>query len=50
MDFMTDQLSDGRRVRVLRVLDLFTRESLAIRIDFWFSGDRVARVREDRAA
>jgi putative transposase len=50
MDFVTDQLSDGRRVRVLTVLDVFTREALAIRIDFRFTGDQVVQVLEDLAA
>ncbi len=30
MDFVTDQLSDGRRFRSLTVVDIYTRESLAI--------------------
>lgn len=47
MDFLSDTLSDGRKVRVLTVLDVFTRESLAIRADFRFSGERVVRVLEE---
>ena len=30
MDFVADQLADGRRFRALTVLDVFTRGSLAI--------------------
>ena len=30
MDFMHDELFDGRRIRLLTIVDLFTRESLAI--------------------
>jgi putative transposase len=30
MDFGSDQLSDGRRFRSLTIVDIFTRESLAI--------------------
>jgi putative transposase len=30
LDFMTDQLTDGRRFRVLTIVDVFTRESLAV--------------------
>src|SRR5437764_4468342 len=30
MDFVADQLADGRRFRALTVIDLFTRECLAI--------------------
>lgn len=35
MDFMHDQLSDGRSVRLLNVIDDFNREALAIEVDFW---------------
>ena len=38
MDFMSDALADGRKIRVLTVLDLFTRECLAIRVDSRFTG------------
>ena len=30
MDFMSDQLADGRRFRVLTVMDVYTRECLAL--------------------
>lgn len=30
MDFMADQLADGRRFRILTIVDNFTRESLAL--------------------
>lgn len=33
MDFMADQLFDGRRFRLLTIVDDFTRESLAIEVD-----------------
>ena len=29
MDFVSDQLSDGRKIRSLTIVDIFTRESLA---------------------
>ena len=32
MDFVADSLSDGRRIRVLTVIDSFTRECLALKI------------------
>jgi len=32
MDFMSDQLFDGRRFRLLTIVDDFTRESLAIEV------------------
>jgi putative transposase len=50
MDFLSDTLSDGRRFRVLTVLDLFTREGLAARADFRITGDQVVQVLEDLAA
>lgn len=31
MDFVIDSLSDGRRLKLLTVLDIFTRESLAVK-------------------
>lgn len=34
MDFMADQLADGRAFRTLNVLDDFNREGLAIEVDF----------------
>lgn len=44
MDFMQDVLVDGRRFRTLNVLDLVTRECLAIEVDTSLPGQRVARV------
>ena len=32
MDFMSDDLFDGRRIRLLTIVDNFTRESLAIKV------------------
>ena len=32
MDFMSDQLSSGHRIRVLTIVDVFTRESLALHV------------------
>lgn len=32
LDFVADQLVDGRRFRALTVVDVFTRESLAIEV------------------
>jgi transposase InsO family protein len=39
MDFVSDALSDGRRFRVLTVVDTFTREALAARADARITGD-----------
>jgi putative transposase len=44
MDSMSDALADGRRLRLLTVIDLFTRESLAIRVGTRFSSAQVAEV------
>src|SRR5262245_31252807 len=43
LDFVHDQLTDGRRVRVLAVVDDYTRECLALVADTSISGIRVAR-------
>lgn len=46
MDFMHDQLSDGRSVRLLNVIDDFNREALAIEVDFSLPASRVIRTLE----
>lgn len=43
LDFVSDQLTDGRRFRVLTVVDDCTRECLALVADTSLSGARVAR-------
>ena len=43
MDFMSDSLCDGRRFRVLTVVDDFTRECVAIEVDTGITGERVIR-------
>lgn len=43
LDFISDQLTDGRRFRVLTVVDDCTRECLALIADTSLSGLRVAR-------
>ena len=43
LDFVSDQLTDGRRFRVLTVIDNCTRECLALVADTSLSGVRVAR-------
>ena len=40
MDFMSDQLGDGRRLRVLPIIDGYTRECLAIEVDPSLGGQR----------
>jgi putative transposase len=41
LDFVADQLADGRRFRALTVLDVFTRESLAIEVGQRLKGEDV---------
>jgi putative transposase len=43
LDFVSDQLTDGRRFRILTVVDDCTRECLALVADTSLSGIRVAR-------
>jgi putative transposase len=49
LDFMSDALADGRKFRVLTVLDVYTRECLAIRVEPRFSSEQVAKVLEGSA-
>lgn len=46
MDFMTDSLVDGRRFRLLNVMDDYNRESLAVEVDTSLPALRVIRVLE----
>jgi transposase InsO family protein len=46
VDFMTDALSSGRRLRTLNIVDDYTRECLAIEVDTSLGGQRVVRVLE----
>jgi len=43
MDFMHDQLSDGRSYRLINVLDDFNREGLGIEVDLSPQAKRVIR-------
>lgn len=42
LDFVADQLADGRRFRALTVVDVFTRESLAIEVGQSLNSRRAA--------
>jgi putative transposase len=44
MDFMSDQLYNGRRIRLLTLVDNFNRESLAIEVDEHIGSDRVVEI------
>jgi len=46
MDFVHDQLSDGRRFRVLTVMDQWSRESLSLEAGFSLRGQDVANALE----
>ena len=43
LDFVSDALTDGRRFRILAVVDDFSRENLVLVADTSLSGHRVAR-------
>ena len=44
MDFVSDGLWNGRKIKVLTALDIFTKECLAIEVDTSINGERVTRV------
>lgn len=46
VDFISDALAWGRRIRLFTVVDVFTREALAIEVDTSLPGGRVVRVLE----
>jgi len=48
MDFVSDALFNGKRFRALTVVDAFTRECLAIRVDQNLRGDDVVAVLEQQ--
>ena len=50
MDFVHDQLFDGRPFRILTVVDQLSRESPLLEVDFAMSGQRVAETLETRTS
>ena len=46
MDFVADRLGDGRQIRMLTLVDNFSRVSRAIEVDFSLTGKRVVEVLE----
>jgi putative transposase len=44
MDFMKDALSDGRKLKVLPVVDEYTKKSFRIEVDTSITGARVVRI------
>jgi putative transposase len=49
MDFMSDELFDGRQIRLLTIVDHFTRESVAIAVGQRMRGREVVEVLEQVA-
>lgn len=47
MDFMNDALEDGRRIRVLNVIDDYNRECLTIRCGISMPSERVTRILDE---
>jgi putative transposase len=50
LDFVSDALATGRRLRLLAILDVFTREALTIEVDTSLPGARVVRALEQVVA
>jgi len=50
MDFVADQLADGRRFRSLTVVDIYTRECLAIESEQRLKGEDVVRPKQTTGA
>jgi putative transposase len=47
MDFMSDSLVSGRKLRILKVVDDCTRESLAVWCDYSIPGEKVTEILND---
>jgi putative transposase len=43
LDFVSDAIASGRRIRLLSVVDAFTRECLSLEVDTSFASPRVTR-------
>jgi putative transposase len=54
MDFVSDRLADGRSIRILTVIDQFTRECVGLEVDRSMNGMKVAqalgRARQERGS
>jgi len=46
MDFMHDRLTDGRKIRLLTIVDIFSRECIALRVAQGFRSDDVIAILE----
>lgn len=47
MDFMSDALEDGRKVRILTIIDDYNRQCLKIQCGISICGDRVVRILDE---
>lgn len=50
MDYVSDSLASGRKIRTLTIVDTYTRECLALEVDTSLPGQRVRRVLERLAS
>ena len=50
LDFVHDMTASGRSIRVLNVIDAYTRESLAMEVDTSFTGLRLTRALDEIVA
>jgi len=50
MDFVSDSVADGRRLKILTILDCYSRESIGMVVDTSIGGVRVARALEEIGA
>ena len=44
MDFMHDVLADGSKIRLLTIVDMFSRESIALEVDYGFKSPQVVEI------
>lgn len=47
LDFVHDRIATGRSIRILAVMDTFTRECLALKVETSFASQRVTRVLDE---
>lgn len=50
MDFMRDALTSGRKIRLLNIVDAYSRECLKIEVDTSLPGAKVVRMLEELRA
>ena len=49
MDFVSDVLANGRRIKVLTIVDDFSKEAIDLAVDFGISGHYVTRILDQAA-